>query len=79
MGQTVGSILGTGSVFVQDGASLTATSIVQSSLIIGGTAQATAVPEPCTILQLLSIGLVCGGLAVRNNQSRKEKALSRQI
>jgi autotransporter-associated beta strand protein len=65
MGQNVGSILGTGSVFVQDGASLTATSIVQSSLIIGGAAQANAVPEPTAILQLLAIGLVCGVFALR--------------
>jgi autotransporter-associated beta strand protein len=62
--QTVGSIVGSGSTIVRDNATLTASSIVQSSLIIGGTTEAYAVPEPCIILQLLSVGLVCSGMAV---------------
>jgi autotransporter-associated beta strand protein len=61
-GQTVGSIVGSGSIFVQNNATLTASSIVQSSLTIGGTAQASAVPEPSGFM-LLVIAMLAGGTA----------------
>ncbi len=57
---TVGTISGTGTTTVLDSASLSATSITQGSLIIGGTgaaASAAAVPEPGTWM-LLTIGLL---------------------
>jgi autotransporter-associated beta strand protein len=53
---TVGTITGSGTTQVDDSATLTATSIVQNSLVIGGTAVAVnAVPEPSTWV-LLVIG-----------------------
>jgi autotransporter-associated beta strand protein len=59
----VGSISGNGTTYVADGATLYAASIVQDTLVIGGSpslvgaASFAAVPEPATWL-LLAIGLV---------------------
>jgi T5SS/PEP-CTERM-associated repeat protein/autotransporter-associated beta strand protein len=57
--QKVGSITGTGITQVNSGASLTAHSIVQDSLVIGAKG-VQAVPEPSTIALLLTAAL--GGL-----------------
>jgi autotransporter-associated beta strand protein len=56
---TVGTISGTGITKVLDGATLTATSIVQDTLVIGGTGGAAlaAVPEPSTLV-LAAMGLI---------------------
>jgi autotransporter-associated beta strand protein len=58
----VGNINGAGTTIVYDGATLTAESIVQDTLVIGGTAYAAAaVPEPGTLLLLV---LASAGLFV---------------
>ncbi len=54
----VGNITGAGTTIVSNHASLTATSIVQDTLIIGGTSpMAAAVPEPGVLTLLASLGL----------------------
>jgi autotransporter-associated beta strand protein len=75
--QTVGTIVGSGTTQVNASASLTAVSIVQDSLIVGGSAAAAgaadapavnAVPEPGTLVLLVMSGL--GAIAIARNRTR---------
>jgi autotransporter-associated beta strand protein len=50
----VGNIAGAGTTIIYDGSTLTAASIVQDTLVIGGTHFAAAVPEPGTLCLLLA-------------------------
>jgi hypothetical protein len=57
--QKAGAITGTGITQVNSGATLTAKSIVQDTLIIGGVraANANQVPEPSSFILLLAGGI----------------------
>jgi autotransporter-associated beta strand protein len=56
-GQQCGSIVGAGIVGVPNGSGLTARSIVQSTLSIGGAAMPSQVPEPNSLVLLLAFGM----------------------
>ena len=60
---TVGNIIGAGNTTVYDQGSLTAVSIVQNTLTIGGIMPTTAVPEPSVValLGVAAIGLFSYG------------------
>lgn len=62
----VNQIIGQGTTIVCDGATLTASSIVQDTLIIGGSNPTLGVvPEPCTFVLLVLAGLTLIGAYLR--------------
>jgi autotransporter-associated beta strand protein len=61
--QSAGSVTGSGSLVVLNGASFSAASIVQDSLTIGGTT--AAVPEPNMLVLLVGAGLIGIGIVSR--------------
>jgi fibronectin-binding autotransporter adhesin len=78
---TVGEIIGSGATFVAGSAQLSASSIIQNMLMIGGNFSAfiasnsystpAPVPEPSTLALMMSLGAVGIGAVIRNRRHRR--------